>query len=142
MQIKLDHAGVKEELETINARMTIGDDIDEGEKQKAKLAEKAERLNYARIATKHILKKESTMRNGPLTRFEVTETTVADSKVAVTEPEPEEDEDKDSLNQEADTSEPRPKSQQPDAEAGKICTQCGRVTASGAQFCIHCGSPL
>ncbi len=140
VQIKLDHAKVKEELETIKARMVIGDDVDEGEKQTAKLAEKAERLNYALIATQHILKKESTMRNGPLTRFEVKETTVADSNVTAAEPEPEEEED--SSDQETDTSEPQPESRQPDAEAGKICTQCGRVTASGAQFCIHCGSPL
>jgi len=140
VQIKLDHAKVNEELETIKARMVIGDDVDEGEKQTAKLAEKAERLNYALIATQHILKKESTMRNGPLTRFEVKETTVADSNVTAAEPEPEEEED--SSDQETDTSEPQPESRQPDAEAGKICTQCGRVTASGAQFCIHCGSPL
>jgi predicted amidophosphoribosyltransferase len=139
-QVKSDHAGVKEELETINARMTIGDDVEEGEKQKAKLTDKAERLNYALIATKHILKKESTMRNGPLTRFEVTETTVVDSKVTTTEPEPEEEEE--SSDQKTDTSESKPESRPPDAEAGKICTQCGRVTASGAQFCIHCGGPL
>ncbi len=140
VQIKLDHAEVKEELETVKARMAIGDDIDEGEKQTAKLTDKAERLNYALIATQHILKKESTMRNGPLTRFEITETTVADSKVTAAEPEPEEAED--SSDQETDAPEPQPESRQPDAEAGKICTQCGRVTASGAQFCIHCGGPL
>ena len=140
VQIKLDHAEVKEELETIKARMAIGDDVDEGEKQTAKLTDKAERLNYALIATEHIVKKESTMRNGPLTRFEVTETTVVDSKVTAAEPEPEEEED--SSDQETDTSESQPESRQPDAEAGKICTQCGRVTASGAQFCIHCGGPL
>lgn len=139
-QITLDHTEVKEELETINARIAIGDDVDEGEKQKAKLADKAERLNYALIATKHILKKESTMRNGPLTRFEVTGTTVVDSKVTAPEPEPEEEED--SSDQETEMTESTPKSRQPDAEAGKICTQCGRVTAPGAQFCIHCGSPL
>ncbi|MFX1300460.1 MAG: zinc-ribbon domain-containing protein [Promethearchaeota archaeon] len=139
-QIRLDHAEVKEALETIKARMAIGDDVDEGEKQKAKLADKVERLNYALIATEHILKKESTMRNGPLTRFEVKETTVADSKVTPVESESEEEED--SSDEETDTPESTIDSGQPDAEAGKICTQCGRVTASGAQFCIHCGSPL
>ncbi len=140
VQIKLDHAEVKEELETVKARMAIGDDVDEGEKQTAKLADKAERLNYALIATQHIIKKESTMRNGPLTRFEVKETTVVDSKVTAAEPEPEEEES--SSDQEINTPEPQAESRQPDAEAGKICTQCGRVTATGAQFCIHCGSPL
>jgi hypothetical protein len=141
-QIKLDHTGVKEELDTLNARLTIGDDVEDGEKQKQKLTDKAQRLKYALIATKHILQKESTMRNGPITRFEVTETTVADSKVTSLEPEPEPKEKKDSSDQKADKSEPKPESKQPDAEAGKICTQCGRVTASGAQFCIHCGGPL
>lgn len=139
VQIKLDHTEVKEELETVKARMAIGDDVDEGEKQTAKLADKAERLNYALIATQHIIKKESTMRNGPLTRFEVKETTVVDSTVTDAEPEPEEE---DSSDQNNDTPEPQSESGQPDAEAGKICTQCGRVTATGAQFCIHCGSPL
>ncbi|MFW9984865.1 MAG: zinc-ribbon domain-containing protein, partial [Candidatus Odinarchaeota archaeon] len=56
--------------------------------------------------------------------------------------EPESEEEEGSSDQEIDTPEAQDESRQPDAEAGKICTQCGRVTATGAQFCIHCGSPL
>jgi hypothetical protein len=140
-QIKLDHTKTTDDLETLKARLVIGDDVADGEEQRAKLTDKAERLNYALIATEHIIKKESTMRNGPITRFEVTEKTLTDTEIASLKPEPEEEpskEPKDSESEPAAESKPS----QPDAEAGKICTNCGRVTASDARFCVHCGGPL
>ncbi|MFW9831818.1 MAG: hypothetical protein ACFFD8_08585, partial [Candidatus Thorarchaeota archaeon] len=151
VQIQLDLDNAKEELDTIEARILIGDEEDSDKKQKSKLTEKTKRLEYALLATQHILQKESTMRNGPLSRFEVTETTLADSQLA---PSVSEDPEELKESEESDKTErtsPEPKSttpspdrsaSQPEAEAGKICNQCGRVTASEAQFCIHCGSPL
>jgi hypothetical protein len=143
-QIQLDHAEVKEELETMNARLLIGDeDIAVSDEKKATLKGKVERFNYALLACDHILKKESAMRNGPISRFEITETTVADTKVTST-PEPKEVE---VIKSKEKSDEPEPAEEptqtpQPDAEAGKICANCGRVTASDARFCVHCGGSL
>lgn len=144
-QIQVDLATAKEELDTIDARIRIGDEDITVEDKKPKLTEKTTRLNYAHIATKHILQKESTMRNGPISRFEVTETTLADSPVvtSISEKHDESDESKGaSPEPELPTTDSELPPSQPDAEAGKICTQCGRVTASEAQFCIHCGASL
>ncbi len=80
------------------------------------------------------------MRNGPITRFEVKETTVADSKLS-----PSTDDEVIETTETTKESESRTeteKSRQPEAEAGKICANCGRVTASDARFCVHCGGPL
>jgi RNA polymerase subunit RPABC4/transcription elongation factor Spt4 len=143
-QIQLDYAKVKDELETLNARILIGDEVDDIKDKKTTLTEKTDRLNYALIAAQHILQKESTLRNGPLTRFEVKETTVTDSKVTPVKPE-KEPASKDSSEQEtveASESGTSSTSSQPDVEAGKICTQCGRITSSDARFCVHCGAPL
>ncbi|MFX1566328.1 MAG: zinc-ribbon domain-containing protein [Promethearchaeota archaeon] len=141
-QLQQDHVEVKEELETLNARLLIGDDETKDTANKETLTGKAERLNYALLACDHILKKESAMRNGPITRFEVTETTVPDSKVTNSD-----SEDAEVIASKAKTEKPEPSSPKPstphtDAEAGKICPQCGRVTAADAKFCIHCAAPL
>ncbi len=141
-QIQLDFVQVKDELETLNARILIGDEEGDIEGKKTTLAEKAERLNYAIIASQHILQKESTMRNGPITRFEVKETTVTDAKVAPSEPESVTTDTSKEETEEAPESEPSSTSTEPDAEAGKICNQCGRITTSKAKFCVHCGAPF
>ncbi|MFX1510255.1 MAG: zinc-ribbon domain-containing protein [Promethearchaeota archaeon] len=141
-QIQQDHAEVKEELETLNARLLIGDDEIKDMATKETLTGKAERLNYALLACDHIIKKESAMRTGPITRFEVTETTVADSKVTSSEPEEVEVITSKSKTEEPETPSPKPTTSRADAEAGKICPQCGRVTAADAKFCIHCAAPL
>ncbi|MFX1575993.1 MAG: zinc-ribbon domain-containing protein [Promethearchaeota archaeon] len=143
-QIQLDLTTAKEELETLNARLLIGDEEATDEGMKEKLSQKVDRLNYAILACNHILQKESAMRNGPITRFAVTETTVVDSKVVSSESTDaervEDEETKEKVKPETDSSAtPRPGS---DAEAGKICPLCGRVTASDAKFCVHCGGPL
>ncbi|MFX1317920.1 MAG: zinc-ribbon domain-containing protein [Promethearchaeota archaeon] len=143
-QVQLDHAEVKEELDTLNARLLIGDeDAEVNEKRKTTLTEKADRLHYALLACEHILKKESAMRNGPITRFEVKETTVADSKLSpsISDEEVEVIESTEAPEEPESVTE-TPKSRQQDAEAGKICANCGRVTASDARFCVHCGAPL
>ncbi len=141
-QIQLDYTRAKEELETINARLLIGDDETEVTEKKNKLSEKATRLKYALIACDHILKKEFNMRNGPLTRFEVTETTIADSKVISNEPEEiEVIESKEESEESESTPSTLPRSLQ-DTEAGKICPNCGRVTAPEAKFCIYCAAQL
>lgn len=146
-QIHLDHAEAKEELDTLKTRHLIGDDEIKGASDEDKVSEKTTRLNYALIACEYILKKESAMRNGPLTRFEVTETTVADSKVTSTESEDvkvikskekvEEEPKEEVKGSESTSSQPAE-----DSESGKICPQCGRVTASDAKFCIHCAATL
>ncbi len=141
-QIQLDFAQVKDELETINARILIGDEEGDIEGKKTTLAEKAERLNYALIASNHILQKESTMRNGPITRFEVKETTVTDARVTPKEPEPVTPKPSEQETEEASKPKSSSEPMQPDAEAGKICNQCGRITTSEAKFCVHCGAPF
>ncbi|MFX1244596.1 MAG: DUF3086 domain-containing protein [Promethearchaeota archaeon] len=141
-QILQDYAQIQDELETTKARELIGDDESPLENQKSKMEDKANRYNYAITAARHILKKESTMRNGPISRFEVTETTLSDAKIKTTPSKlekPSEPKGKEtSKPEETDTA----SSPQPDAEAGKICNICGRITASDAKFCVHCGSPL
>ncbi len=140
-QINLDFVQAKEGLETLEARILIGDEDSDVLEKKAKLTEKTQRLQYALVATEYILQKESTMRNGPRPRFEVTEKTLADSQIMTTEPEEEKETaaKTESESTEPESSQPSVKS---DAEAGKICTQCGRVTASEAKFCVHCGAPF
>jgi hypothetical protein len=148
VQMKLDHAEAKEELETLKTRHLIGDDEAKGAGDVDKVSEKATRLNYALIASEYILKKESAMRNGPLTRFEVTETTVADSKVTSTDESEEveviksEENAEEALQEKTKGSESTPSQPAEDSESGKICPQCGRVTASDAKFCIHCAASL
>ena len=147
VQIQLDHAEAKEELDTLKTRQLIGDDQDKDAGDPDKVSEKATRLNYALIACEYILKKESAMRNGPITRFEVTETTVADSKVTSPESGDFEDigkEEKVEEEPEEEIKEPESSSSQStdDSESGKICPQCGRVIASDAKFCVHCAAPL
>ena len=140
-QIVKDYAQVQDDLETIKARELIGDDEPTDAEQKIKLEGKSKRYNYAITAARYILQKEFTMRNGPVSRFEVTETTLADTKVKTrsakpdTEPKPEEL---------AKTEEPEEAETpaEPEPEAGKICNVCGRITTTDAKFCIHCGSPL
>lgn len=85
------------------------------------------------------------MRNGPITRFAITETTVVDSKVVSSEST--EAESAEAEEKEEETVKPKPDSSvtsrsDSDAESGKICPQCGRVTASDAKFCVYCGGPL
>jgi hypothetical protein len=147
VQIQLDHTEAKEELETLKTRHLIGDDETKGAGNVDKVSEKVTRLNYALMACEYILKKESAMRNGPLTRFEVTETTVADSKVASTESEDievikSEEKVEEESKEEAKESESTSSQPAEDSESGKICSQCGRVTASDAKFCIHCAAEL
>jgi DNA-directed RNA polymerase subunit M/transcription elongation factor TFIIS len=141
-QIQLDYAQAKEELETLTARLLIDDDEAKQTGKKEKLSEKVERLNYALIASDYILKKESAMRNGPITRFEIKETTIADSKVTSVKLEEAEATETKEKSEESESKDLAKASSQSDAEAGKICPQCGRVTASDAHFCVHCGGPL
>ncbi|MFW9935058.1 MAG: zinc-ribbon domain-containing protein [Candidatus Thorarchaeota archaeon] len=143
-QIQLDLTAAKEELETLSARLLIGDDEATDEGMKEKLSQKVDRFNYAILACNHILQKESAMRNGPITRFAVTETTVVDSKVVSSESidaESVEDEETEEKVKPKTDSSATPRSSS-DSEAGKICPQCGRVTASDAKFCVHCGGSL
>jgi RNA polymerase subunit RPABC4/transcription elongation factor Spt4 len=146
-RIQLDHAEAKEELDTLKTRHLIGDDETKGTSDKDKVSEKTTRLNYAFIACEYILKKESAMRNGPITRFEITETTVADSKVTSTESEDvkvikTEEKVEEEPKEEAKDSESTSSQSAEDSESGKICSQCGRLTASDAKFCIHCAASL
>ena len=146
-QIQLDHTEAKEELETLQARLLIGDDATKDSDDRDKISEKSTRLNYALIACEYIIKKEYAMRNGPVTRFEVTEATIADSKVTPAEPEKVEvskSEEKAREEPAEEVKEPESSPSQPaqDTESGKICPQCGRVTASDAKFCVHCAARL
>lgn len=127
---------IHDELETVNARVLIGDIEEDFTSQKTKLTEKQQRLNYALAAAHHILNKEATRRGEAVTRFEITETTLPEATLTTKEPEK-------TTETSEDESEPStPSTPPPDAEAGKICNLCGRVTASNAKFCIHCGGPL
>jgi hypothetical protein len=143
-QILKDYTQVQDDLETIKARELIGDDEPADAEQKTKLEDKSQRYNYAITAARYILQKESTMRNGPVSRFEVTETTLADTKVKAstakpkTKPKAEESEKAEEL-EEAESS---ASYAEPEPEAGKICNVCGRITTTEAKFCIHCGSAL
>ncbi len=145
-QIELDLTESKNNLETINARLLIGDEESDIIKQKKMLTEKIEHLNYALVATEHILKKESIIRNGPLTRFEVTETTLADTHVTSSKPIEDEKSQKEEASEEPKASSSETETANAsvitDAESGKICPTCGRVTASEAHYCIHCGGQL
>jgi hypothetical protein len=142
-QILQDYSQVQDDLETIKARELIGDDEPADAKQKAKLEDRATRYNYAITAARYILQKEATMRNGPVSRFEVKETTLADSKLKPVAPKPEKQvkpkSEEPAETEETETTSP---STQPEPEAGKICNVCGRITTSDAKFCIHCGSSL
>ena len=142
-QILKDYAKVQEDLETIKARELIGDDEPADAKQKAKLEDKSKRYNYAISAAHYILKKESAMRNGPVSRFEITETTLAETKHKGSTVKPEKS--KSVPDEPAETKEPEDSDKaatSDEPEAGKICNVCGRITTSDAKFCIHCGSPL
>ncbi|MDO8055653.1 MAG: hypothetical protein Q6361_02225, partial [Candidatus Hermodarchaeota archaeon] len=144
-QILKDYAKVKEDLETIKARELIGDDEPADAKQKAKLEDKSKRYNYAISAARYILQKESTMRNGPVSRFEITETTLADTKVKTSATKPEKTQpttQEPAETKKSEDSEEPTSPAEPEPEAGKICNICGRITTSDAKFCIHCGSPL
>jgi predicted nucleic acid-binding Zn ribbon protein len=134
-QLRSDQSAAQDQLETIETRIEIGDMEGDPEKQQATLSEKIQRLGYAIAAIKHILDKEATIHGDLPSRFEVTETSQADLSIDKTES----DENSDSEDEESEPqSTPTPSS---DTEAGKICSNCGRVTASGS-FCVHCGSPL
>jgi uncharacterized OB-fold protein len=141
-QLRLDHTQTKDDLETIEARIQIGDIEDDPTAQKEKLTEKFRHLSYALTAVQHILNKEAMLRGAPPIRFSITETTLTDARLRAKSTEEMEDlEPTDSVQSEPESDE---EAQAPmeDAESGKICTSCGRVTASDAKFCIHCGHTL
>ncbi len=141
-QLRLDFAKAKDDLETIEARIQIGDVEEDPTAQKEKLTEKLKRLSYALTATQHILNKEAMMRGAPPIRFAITETTLTDAGLDKTQSIEEVEDSKPAESVQPETQTDEARSLQEDAESGKICNSCGRVTASDAKFCIHCGHPL
>jgi chromosome segregation ATPase len=127
--LRAELAKTEEELETIEAKKEAGDEETDLEDRKASLAEQSQRLRWAVAAAAHILDREAALRGEPTSRFEVSETTVTGTgseeagKPVVVKP----------------STTPASKASA-DAEAGKICPSCGRVTAPNTKFCVHCGS--